>query len=315
MEDEHPTSPDEAIARLEQMLNRVEHIESSSSAASSDKKSKRARKTEKEEDAELLASDSPAATSAAPTILTEQPSAVVLPMRQYQLEALNWMIRLHDSKVNGILADEMGLGKTCEVLSLLGYLSQFRNQRGPHLVIVPKSTISNWEREAGRFVPSLTVQRFHGDKDERGEMRETVGDSCITLTTYEMCNIEKSTLRKVEWNYIIIDEAHRIKNEQSTLSTLVRTFPSQHRLLVTGTPLQNNLRELWALLNFLAPHLFNDAEIFLQWFNLTDVTQRASIVQRLHRVSIKAKNCSFTHPIFSPSLCCCTAPATFPLAT
>jgi SNF2 family DNA or RNA helicase len=237
---------------------------------------------EQQEDEELVA----AADSAVETRIDVQPSIVKGNMREYQMEALNWLIKLHDAGVNGILADEMGLGKTLESISLLGYLYQFRNIKGPHLIIAPKSTVSNWVREVARWCPTLKTLRFHGSKDERPSLVDQLLslDWNVCITTYEMVIIERASLKKVQWQYLYIDEAHRIKNEQSLLSKVVRLFSTSHRLLITGTPLQNNLHELWALLNFLLPDVFNSADDFERWFDISDQSERDAIVKRLHKV-------------------------------
>jgi SWI/SNF-related matrix-associated actin-dependent regulator of chromatin subfamily A member 5 len=172
-------------------------------------------------------------------------------MRDYQIQGLNWMISLFHNGINGILADEMGLGKTLQTISFLGYLKHHRSLSGPHLVIVPKSTLDNWVREFNFWVPGFKLVSLKGSKDERGDICQQIlaQDFDVVLTTYELCIREKASLNKIPWEYIIIDEAHRIKNVDSMLSQVVRLFQSRSRLLITGTPLQNNLQELWALLN------------------------------------------------------------------
>ncbi|KAJ1930665.1 chromatin remodeling complex Adenosinetriphosphatase [Tieghemiomyces parasiticus] len=233
----------------------------------------RHRKTEKEEDAELLQDEESTSPGAVAPIFTESPAYVEGgTMRDYQLRGLNWMISLHDNNLNGILADEMGLGKTLQTLAFLGYLKIHRGLPGPHLIVVPKTTLHNWLSEARKWVPALDAFIFHGSKEDRPALvRERLGpvsfDLCIT--TYEMCLLHKSDLRKISWEYIVIDEAHRIKNENSALSQIVRLFPTRNRLLITGTPLQNNLVELWSLLNFLLPDVFRSAEDFDTWFTRT----------------------------------------------
>lgn len=241
---------------------------------------------EKEEDALLIEDELVTSPSSSFTRLLTQPSSIAGEMRDYQLEALNWLIRLHEQKINGILADEMGLGKTLMSLSLLSYLKE-TGYTGPHLIIVPKSTSSNWVREVGRWTPTLSVMKFHGNQQEREEQKKRLGQCDITVTTYEMVIREKSALKKVRWKYLYIDEAHRIKNEHSLLSTVVRTIPTEHRLLITGTPLQNSLHELWALLNFLVPSMFDQASDFEQWFDLTGEGgegEKMTMVSRLHRI-------------------------------
>lgn len=300
---------------------------------------KAGRMTEKQEDALLLqtAEDAASATHAPGTRLTVQPKSVTGQMRAYQLEGLNWLVRLFDNGVNGILADEMGLGKTLQTLSLLSYLKQHRAFPGPHLVIVPKSTLGNWARECARWTPDMVAFKFAGDKDAREELRKGVlasGDFDICITTYEVAISEKSAIKRIKWrcaaapcrrpanpsplgspplprplparaararpprapasfrtplsarSYVIIDEAHRIKNETSVLSQVVRLFECANRLLITGTPLQNNLHELWAMLNFLLPELFSDASDFDAWFDVAGKTNLVadSFVGKLHKI-------------------------------
>jgi SWI/SNF-related matrix-associated actin-dependent regulator of chromatin subfamily A member 5 len=213
-------------------------------------------------------------------------------MRDYQVEGLNWLIQLYDNGINGILADEMGLGKTLQTLSFLCYLKHIRGVEGPHLIIVPKSTLGNWEREFKRWVPSMTVFSFHGEKDERAGQRDTLKKekfNCI-LTTYEISIIEKAALNKFHWKYIVMDEAHRIKNENSLLAQIVRIFKSESRLLITGTPLQNNLHELWALLFFLMPQIFSSADDWEQWFTIDSNDEQEKkkkgqeIISTLHKI-------------------------------
>ena len=205
------------------------------------------------------------------------------------------MIRLQENGINGILADEMGLGKTLQSISVLGYMSEYLKVSGPHLVMVPKSTLSNWMNEFARWCPSLRTVRFHGSKEERQEIVDNVLKPGIAhekrgwdvvITTYEVVNMEKGPLIKIAWRYLIIDEAHRLKNEASQFSQTVRLLNTQARLLLTGTPLQNNLHELWALLNFLLPDVFASSEQFDDWFNLDvdDTEAKQRIIGQLHKI-------------------------------
>jgi SWI/SNF-related matrix-associated actin-dependent regulator of chromatin subfamily A member 5 len=170
-----------------------------------------------------------------------------------------------------------GLGKTLQTIAFLGHLKFRCNITGPHLIVVPKSTLNNWDREIAKWVPGFSTIVLQGTPEERvscyssllasggsplthiasqAEMitkRVLPQDFDIMVTSYEMCLREKTTFKKFSWEYIIIDEAHRIKNVDSLLSQIVRSFNSRGRLLITGTPLQNNLQELWALLNFILP--------------------------------------------------------------
>ena len=144
--------------------------------------------------------------------LTKQPSNIQGTMRPYQLAGLNWMIRLRHNGLNGILADEMGLGKTLQSISMLGYLEEYSSVKGPHLVLVPKTTLSGWQNEFARWLPSLKVLKLHATtKDERTALVQEhfsgkrTWDVC--LTSYEVATIEVNALKKVPWRFLIIDEA------------------------------------------------------------------------------------------------------------
>ncbi|KAF2840227.1 putative SNF2 family helicase/ATPase [Patellaria atrata CBS 101060] len=245
----------------------------------------RRRRTEQEEDAELLKEGKRGGTSE--TVFRESPAFIKGgEMRDYQVAGLNWLISLHENGISGILADEMGLGKTLQTISFLGYLRYVCGITGPHLVVVPKSTLDNWKREFGKWTPDVNILVLQGAKEERTQLineRLIDEDFDVCITSYEMILREKTHLKKFAWEYIIIDEAHRIKNEESSLAQIIRLFNSRNRLLITGTPLQNNLHELWALLNFLLPDVFGDAEAFDQWFSNQDADQD-TVVQQLHKV-------------------------------
>lgn len=243
----------------------------------------RRRKTEQEEDAELIHDEE---FEEETTVLTETPSYIHGKLRDYQIQGLNWLISLYENSLSGILADEMGLGKTLQTIAFLGHLRYNRNIDGPFIVIVPKSTLDNWRREFERWTPDVKVAVLQGNKEHRHKfMKNTVleCDFDVLVTSFEMVIKEKAALKKFRWEYIIVDEAHRIKNEESALSQIIRLFYSKNRLLITGTPLQNNLHELWALLNFILPDLFGDSDVFDQWFENQEEDQDV-IVQQLHKV-------------------------------
>lgn len=199
-----------------------------------------------------------------PYSFVSSPRFILHELKDYQIEGLNWLINMHENSINCILADEMGLGKTLQTIAFLGYIRYVKKEKKKHLIVLPKSTLANWKREFKKFMPNYKVRIFYSSRKEmRKEAEEIMSsrwDAC--LTTYEMCINAKNILNTVNWSYIIIDEAHRIKNEHSLLSKIVRIFSCDHRLLITGTPLQNNVHELWALLNFIVPEIFNDAEKF-----------------------------------------------------
>ncbi|XP_012454591.1 ISWI chromatin-remodeling complex ATPase CHR11 isoform X1 [Gossypium raimondii] len=241
--------------------------------------------TEEEEDEECLKEEEDGLSGN--TRLVTQPSCIQGKMRDYQLAGLNWLIRLYENGINGILADEMGLGKTLQTISLMGYLHEYRGITGPHMVVAPKSTLGNWMNEIRRFCPVLRAVKFLGNPEERRYIREELlvaGKFDVCVTSFEMAIKEKSTLRRFSWRYIIIDEAHRIKNENSLLSKTMRLYNTNYRLLITGTPLQNNLHELWSLLNFLLPEIFSSAETFDEWFQISGENDQQEVVQQLHKV-------------------------------
>ena len=186
-----------------------------------------------------------------------------------------------------------GLGKTLQTISFLAYLKHYRKVEGPHLVVVPKSTLQNWAREFERWTPDITTVVLTGTREERAELigsRIIPQDFNILITSYEICLIEKSALKKLSFEYIVIDEAHRIKNVDSILSQIVRSFMSRGRLLITGTPLQNNMKELFALLNFICPEIFSDyadLESFLhkdEGEADADDEKSKKVVEALHKI-------------------------------
>ena len=244
----------------------------------------RTRKTEKQEDAELLMDEEHEPEA---TVLTELPLYVEGgTLREYQVQGLNWMISLYENSLSGILADEMGLGKTLQTISFLGYLRHYKGINGPFIVIVPKLTLDNWRREFAKWTPDVNVCVLQGTKEERSEIinnRLMTADFDVLITSFEMVIREKSVLKKFRWQYIVVDEAHRIKNEDLSLSQIIRLFYLKNRMLITGTPLQNNLHELWALLNFLLPDVFGDLEQFDAWFQENEGDQD-KVVHQLHQL-------------------------------
>ncbi|KAH7648470.1 hypothetical protein FG379_002905 [Cryptosporidium bovis] len=230
------------------------------------------------------------------TRLQAQPSCIENgQLKPYQLEGLNWLINLYEGGLNGILADEMGLGKTFQSISLMAYLREYRKIKGLHLVLSPKSTIGNWMNEINKFCPSINAIKFLGNVEERSELinstlinvdnRNSLNGSCdVIVTSYEMLLKEKSWFMKRNYHSIIIDEAHRIKNEASKLSQTVRMLKTRFRLLLTGTPLQNSLKELWSLLNFLYPEIFASSDEFEGLFESQNNEDENTIIGRFHKI-------------------------------
>merc|ERR550534_3600818 len=186
-------------------------------------------------------------------------------LKEYQVKGLEWMVSLYNNNLNGILADEMGLGKTIQTISLLTYLMEKKKNMGPFLVIVPLSTLSNWMMEFQKWAPSVTAVSFNGSPAARRAVQGQIkaGRFNVLVTTYEYIIREKALLSKLRWKYMIIDEGHRMKNHNNKLTTTINQFyTTSHRLLLTGTPLQNKLPELWSLLNFLLPSIFKACDTF-----------------------------------------------------
>ncbi|KAF5120615.1 hypothetical protein DV495_004511 [Geotrichum candidum] len=230
----------------------------------------------------------------------EQPSILVGgKLKEYQIKGLQWMVSLYNNNLNGILADEMGLGKTIQSISLITYLIEKKREIGPYLVIVPLSTLTNWTLEFEKWAPGVKTIVYKGNPTQRRELQNQIrmGDFQVLLTTFEYIIKDRPILSRIRWVHMIMDEGHRMKNTQSKLSyTLTTYYTFKHRLILTGTPLQNNLPELWALLNFVLPKIFNSVKSFDEWFNTPfantgsqdkmELTEEESllIIRRLHIV-------------------------------
>ncbi|KAG7449980.1 uncharacterized protein BT62DRAFT_963532 [Guyanagaster necrorhizus] len=192
-------------------------------------------------------------------------------LRPYQQTGLEWLTTLHRNNLNGILADEMGLGKTIQTISLLAHLACDRGIWGPHLIIVPTSVLLNWEMEFKKFLPGFRVLGYHGTTKRRKELRQGWNDKYhfnVCITSYTLASRDAHIFKRRAWYYMILDEAHMIKNFRSQRWNILLMFRSFRRLLLTGTPLQNNLTELWALLQFLmSGSNFANLKEFGDWFS------------------------------------------------
>ncbi|XP_061990466.1 probable ATP-dependent DNA helicase CHR12 isoform X1 [Rosa rugosa] len=229
--------------------------------------------------------------------VTEQPSMLEGgELRPYQLEGLQWMLSLFNNNLNGILADEMGLGKTIQTISLIAYLIENKGVTGPHLIVAPKAVLPNWVTEFATWAPSIKAILYDGRQEERKAMKEELsgeGKFNVLITHYDLIMRDKQFLKKISWAYLIVDEGHRLKNSECALAITLAGYDMRRRLLLTGTPIQNSLQELWSLLNFLLPHIFNSVQNFEEWFNapfadrgdmsLTEEEQLL-IIRRLHQV-------------------------------
>ena len=208
---------------------------------------------------------------------TQIPSLLRGTLREYQHYGLDWLAGLYANKTNGILADEMGLGKTIQTISLLAHLAVEHGVWGPHLIVVPTSVMLNWEMEFKKFLPGFKILTYYGTQEERKQKRKGWQDDDkwnVCITSYQLVLQDQITFKKRGWHYLVLDEAHNIKNFRSQRWQALLTFRTQARLLLTGTPLQNNLTELWSLMFFLMPSDstdtgisgFADLQAFTSWF-------------------------------------------------
>ena len=191
-------------------------------------------------------------------------------LKSYQMAGLKWLVSLYNNHLNGILADEMGLGKTIQTIALFAYIMEEKHNEGPFLVVVPLTTISNWDMEFENWAPSMKKMIYKGSPSVRQELAQRLKNEKfnVVLTTYDYIMRDKGILNKIQWQYIVVDEGHRMKNSRSKFAlTLGQQYSSANRLLLTGTPLQNDLSELWALLNFILPKIFESCEEFKKWFD------------------------------------------------
>lgn len=252
----------------------------------------------------------PQSSSATPqpaiTLKTPVPFLLRGTLREYQHYGLDWLAGLYANHTNGILADEMGLGKTIQTIALLAHLAVEHEVWGPHLIVVPTSVMLNWEMEFKKFLPGFKILTYYGSQEERKQKRKGWLDDNlwhVCITSYQLVLQDQQTFKRRNWHYMVLDEAHNIKNFRSQRWQTLLTFKTRARLLLTGTPLQNNLTELWSLLFFLMPSEstetgiggFADLKEFSDWFRKpveqilehgrdTMDDEAKQIVSKLHQV-------------------------------
>ncbi|KTF84994.1 hypothetical protein cypCar_00021035 [Cyprinus carpio] len=208
-------------------------------------------------------------------------------LRFYQVDGVRWLSQCMKNQQGCILGDEMGLGKTCQTISLLAYARGCLKMNGPFLVLCPLSVLENWRQELERFCPSLSVICYTGDKERRAELQKELRNDQhfhVLLTTYEMCLKDARYLKSWKWKILVVDEAHRLKNQESLLHQTLKEFTVGFRVLLTGTPIQNNLQEVYSLLTFIQPSLFlpEAVEDFVSAY--ADVQTEPALADELHRV-------------------------------
>ena len=216
-----------------------------------------------------------------PTLLgdlsIEQPKMLKCTLKEYQIKGLNWLANLYEQGINGILADEMGLGKTVQSISVLSYLAETHNIWGPFLVVTPASTLHNWQQEISKFVPNFKVLPYWGHAKDRKVLRKFWDRKSlrydkdapfhVLVTSYQLIVSDIAYFQKMKWQYMILDEAQAIKSSQSSRWKSLLSLSCRNRLLLTGTPIQNSMQELWALLHFIMPTLFDSHDEFSDWFS------------------------------------------------
>lgn len=208
---------------------------------------------------------------------TPQPATLRAELRSYQREGLAWLCHLRDHDVGGVLADDMGLGKTLQTIALLAAEKEARRSDLPSLLVMPTSLVGNWKRELKKFAPHLRVVVYHGQR--RRERLPALRRAEVVLTTYPVLLRDRALLAELELHYLILDEAQAIKNPRSQAAKAVRELNARHRLCLTGTPIENNLEELWSLFEFLMPGLLGNAEQFRTAFRVP--IERGDDEQRL----------------------------------
>ncbi|XP_038155327.1 lymphoid-specific helicase isoform X2 [Cyprinodon tularosa] len=225
-------------------------------------------------------------------------------MRPYQIEGVEWLRMLWENGINGILADEMGLGKTIQCIAHIAMMLE-KKVMGPFLVVAPLSTVPNWISEFKRFTPEVSVMLYHGTPPERAKLLKQIRTSQgplnmfpVVITSFEISMIDRTFLQKYNWKYLIVDEGHRIKNLNCRLVRELKRLPTDNKLLLTGTPLQNNLAELWSLLNFLLPEVFDDLKSFESWFDISSLGDGDDVLVAEREQNIL----SMLHQILTPFL-------------
>lgn len=237
--------------------------------------------------------------------LEEQPQPTMFRgnLKHYQLKGLSWVANLYDQGINGILADEMGLGKTVQSIAVLCHIAEKYGIWGPFLIISPASTLHNWQQEMARFVPDFNVVPYWGSPQERKilrgfwdqkDMHTKDASFHVVITSYQLVIQDFKYFNRIKWQYMILDEAQAIKSTSSQRWKLLQSFSCRNRLLLSGTPIQNSMAELWALLHFIMPTLFDSHDEFNEWFS-KDIESHAE-----NKTAMDEKHLTRLHMILKP---------------
>lgn len=240
-----------------------------------------------------------------PIVEEERPQPAIFKgiLKGYQLKGMNWLANLYDQGINGILADEMGLGKTVQSIAFLCHIAEKYSVWGPFLIISPASTLHNWQQEVARFVPEFKVVPYWGNPQERKILRQfwdqkglhtQEASFHVVITSYQLVITDFKYFNRIKWQYLVLDEAQAIKSTSSMRWKLLLGFSCRNRLLLSGTPIQNSMAELWALLHFIMPTMFDSHDEFNEWFS-KDIESHAE-----NKTSIDEKHLSRLHMILKP---------------
>jgi hypothetical protein len=213
----------------------------------------------------------------------EVPETVRAALRPYQLDGYRWLCFLWSHQLGGVLADDMGLGKTLQTLALIAHARLTCPQQEPFLVVAPTSVVSNWLSEAARFAPGLRVICLGESESKRGApWREAVSGADLVITSYALLRINNDRLSELDWSGLILDEAQFVKNHRAKTYQCARRIAAPFKLAITGTPLENSLMDLWALLSITAPGLFPDPDRFSEYYRRP--IERSKDTTRLHQL-------------------------------
>lgn len=237
------------------------------------------------------------------SILLDQPSILNCSLKAYQRKGLHWLGNLYEQGINGILADEMGLGKTVQSIALMAHIAERQNIWGPFLVVAPASTLHNWQQEVTKFVPVFKVLPYWGSIGDRKVLRKFWNQTKLSMkdapfhvliTSYQLVVTDEKYFQRIKWQYMVLDEAQAIKSSNSIRWKTLLGFQCRNRLLLTGTPIQNSMQELWALLHFIMPTLFDSHAEFSEWFS-KDIESHAE-----NKSLLNAHQLSRLHMILKP---------------
>merc|ERR1719197_1595351 len=229
-------------------------------------------------------------------------------LKPYQVEGLRWLATLFENGLSGILADEMGLGKTIQVIALVAHVRE-KNVKGPICIAAPLATLPNWMNEFRKWTPGISALLYHGSKQHRADLRKTAmrkahqndDDFPVIVTSYEICILDRAALSHFKFKYLVIDEGQRVKNRDCRLVRELKKLNTENRLLLSGTPIQNTLEELWSLLNFVNPQIFDDLAVFQSWFGFRNIGQETQVDDIVDDES-KDRIVSKLHEILRPFL-------------